>query len=37
MKVDRYFQGYEEVTPQVLAQEHVKLLLCDLDYTLVPR
>ena len=37
MKVDRYFRRYEEVTPQVLAQEQVKLLLCDLDFTLVPR
>lgn len=37
MRVDRYFRRYEEVTPQVLQAEHIDLLLCDLDYTLIPR
>ena len=35
--VDRYFACYEEITPQVLAEEGVKLLICDLDFTLTPR
>ena len=37
VKIDRYFRKYEEVTPAVVKDAGVKLLLCDLDYTLVPR
>ena len=28
---------YGQVTPELLAQRGIKLLLCDLDYTLAPR
>ena len=31
---DRKFERFEDVTPALLKQEHVKLLLCDLDNTL---
>ena len=34
---DLLLQGYEEVTPQLLRQHGVTLLLSDLDYTLAPR
>jgi len=34
---DRVFQDYQEVTPQLLGQLGVGLLLCDLDYTLAPK
>ena len=33
----RWFPGYEEVTPGLLHQYGVRLLLCDLDYTLAPK
>ena len=33
----RWFPGYEEVTPELLHQYGVRLLLCDLDYTLAPK
>lgn len=31
---DRKFERFEDVTPELLKQEKVKLLLCDLDNTL---
>ena len=31
---DRNFERFEDVTPKILKQENVKLLLCDLDNTL---
>lgn len=34
---DRLFARYDCVTPQMLNQWGVRLLLCDLDYTLAPR
>ncbi|MDE7260632.1 MAG: YqeG family HAD IIIA-type phosphatase [Oscillospiraceae bacterium] len=33
---DRLFQRYTDLTPQLLRQLGVRLLLCDLDYTLAP-
>lgn len=32
--VDKKFERFEDVTPELLKQEKVKLLLCDLDNTL---
>lgn len=37
LKIDRFFGGYEEVTPEILASEKIRLLICDLDYTLAPK
>ena len=34
MKADRKFEKFEDVTPDILVNEGVKLLLCDLDNTL---
>ena len=34
---DRLFDSYRQITPQILTQMGVKLLLCDLDYTLAPK
>ena len=34
---DRLFQSYDEITPALLNELGVKLLLCDLDYTLAPK
>lgn len=34
---DRVFDRYTDVTAQMLHGKGVKLLLCDLDYTLAPR
>lgn len=34
---DRLYGSYEEITPAFLRQAGVKLLLCDLDYTLAPK
>lgn len=34
---DRVLRRYTDVTPQLLGELGVKLLLCDLDYTLAPR
>lgn len=34
---DRLYDRYDCVTPQMLRQWGVQLLLCDLDYTLAPR
>ena len=33
-KADRKFRSFEDVTPKILKDEGVKLLLCDLDNTL---
>ncbi|MBR6964940.1 YqeG family HAD IIIA-type phosphatase [Candidatus Saccharibacteria bacterium] len=35
--VDRKFDRFEDVTPEVLRAEKIKLLLCDLDNTLTER
>ena len=34
---DHLFRSYEEITPEHLNRLGVKLLLCDLDYTLAPK
>lgn len=34
MHADRKFERFEDVTPEILKQEKVRLLLCDLDNTL---
>lgn len=34
---DRLYSRYTELTPQALNRLGVRLLLCDLDYTLAPR
>lgn len=33
-RADKYFERFEDVTPKLLKDEKVKLLLCDLDNTL---
>lgn len=33
-RADKKFERFEDVTPELLKKEHVKLLLCDLDNTL---
>lgn len=37
LKADRKFDRFEDVTPEILRSENVKLLLCDLDNTLTSR
>ena len=34
---DLLLAGYGDLTPQMLAERGIRLLLCDLDYTLAPR
>ena len=34
IKADKKFERFEDVTPEILKSEGVKLLLCDLDNTL---
>ena len=34
---DRLFRRYTDLMPQLLQQMDIRLLLCDLDYTLAPR
>ena len=34
---DRVFDRYNDITPEMLKDWGVRLLLCDLDYTLAPR
>lgn len=34
ISADKKFERVEDVTPEILKKEHVKLLLCDLDNTL---
>lgn len=36
-RADRKFDRFEEVTPEILKAEGIKLLLCDLDNTLTSR
>ena len=36
-RADKKFERFEDVTPEILRQENVKLLLCDLDNTLTER
>ena len=33
-RANKYFERFEDVTPEILKQKNVKLLLCDLDNTL---
>ncbi len=33
-RADKKFERFEDVTPEILQQHHVELLLCDLDNTL---
>ena len=37
LRPDRVFQVYTEVTPQLLQSRGIKLLLCDLDYTIAAK
>ena len=37
LRPDRVFQQYTQVTAPLLQSRGVKLLLCDLDYTLAPK
>ena len=37
LRPDRVFDGYEQIEGQELARRGVRLLLCDLDYTLAPK
>ena len=34
---DRVFDRYSDISAQMLRSKNIKLLLCDLDYTLAPR
>ena len=34
---DKLYAAYTDITPQMLQSWGIKLLLCDLDYTLAPR
>lgn len=34
---DQIFERYSNITPAMLTKRGIKLLLCDLDYTLAPR
>ena len=34
LHADKEFERFEDVTPELLKKENVKLLLCDLDNTL---
>lgn len=37
MVPDRLFRRYDEVTPSFLREHGIRLLLCDLDFTLAPK
>lgn len=37
LRPDRVFDGYEQIEGQELARRGIRLLLCDLDYTLAPK
>lgn len=37
MVPDRLFDRYDEVTPSFLREQGIRLLLCDLDFTLAPK
>ena len=34
---DKLYRRYTDITPQMMQEWGIKLLLCDLDYTLAPR
>ena len=36
MRPDRVYDGYEQIRGEELTRRGVRLLLCDLDYTLAP-
>ena len=36
LRPDRLLSDYRGVTPQLLREKGIRLLLCDLDYTLAP-
>ena len=37
LRPDRLYARYTQITPQILTREGVRLVLCDLDYTLAPK
>ena len=37
LRPDRLLAAYDNVTPELLRKKGVRLLLCDLDYTLAPK
>lgn len=37
LRPDRLFSEYRDVTAEYLCEKGIRLLLCDLDYTLAPR
>lgn len=37
IRPDRVYAGYEQIEGQELARRGIRLLLCDLDYTLAPK
>ena len=37
LRPDRLFSDYSGITPELLHKKGIKLLLCDLDYTLAPK
>ena len=37
LRPDRVFDGYEQIEGQELTRRGIRLLLCDLDYTLAPK
>ena len=37
LRPDRLLAAYDNVTPELLRKKGIRLLLCDLDYTLAPK
>ena len=37
LRPDRLLTAYDNVTPELLQKKGIRLLLCDLDYTLAPK
>ena len=37
LRPDRLLAAYDNVTPELLQKKGIRLLLCDLDYTLAPK
>lgn len=37
LRPDRLYQTYAQITPTLLCERGIRLLLCDLDFTLAPR
>ena len=37
MRPERVFSDYGGISPEYLARRGIRLLLCDLDYTLAPK